>query len=178
MLPACICGVAFFGVFPFSRRVASGRRVVGSDGSGDFKTIVSSVPRSPRPNEIPAWTLDGKWNPKKQPGPTIQQARVIGLQISVGFTERVTVKAKPDQNLPGRHRELGLRQRWYTLVFELGSDADNEVGAGDLDHRLRSFRCPASGVPVIARVAPKIMLCKDQSHDDGYGHNKKLRPSP
>jgi hypothetical protein len=60
-----------------------------------------------------------------------------------------------------------------TLLFELGSDADNEACSGDLDHRLRSFRCIAPGVPVIARVAPEIVLCKDQSHDDGYGYTEK-----
>ena len=40
-----------------------------------------------------------------------------------------------------------------TLLFELGPDADNEVFSGDLDHRLRSFRCIAPGGAVTARDA-------------------------
>jgi len=144
---ACICGVAFSACSRFHDESRQADIVVGTDGSGDFETILSSAPGSPKPKEITAaWTFNGKWNPENEAGPAIQQLRVMRRQIALVFSESVTVKGKPQLKMcSGEVAKYVSGSGGETLLFELASDSGGEVCAVDLNGGA-IIACEASAV--------------------------------
>jgi len=135
-LRACICGVAFSACSRFHDESRQADIVVGTDGSGDFETILSSAPGSPKPKEITAaWTFNGKWDPENESGPTIQKLRLRGRQIELVFSEPVTIKGKPRVTMrDGGVANYVAGSGTNRLSFELAWDSDHEVLAVDLNN--------------------------------------------
>jgi hypothetical protein len=76
----------------------------------------------------------GKWNPENELGPVIQQLRRMGQQIALVFSEPVTVKGKPQLKMSGGGVANYVSGSGAdTLLFELGSDSNDEVRAVDLN---------------------------------------------
>jgi len=100
-----------------------------------FANNLSSAPGSPTPNQITAaWTFNGKWNPKNESGPAIQQLRVMGRQIALVFNESVTVKGKPRLKMCGSDvANYVSGSGGDELVCERASDSADEVCAVDLN---------------------------------------------
>jgi pectinesterase len=86
---------------------------------GWFSNNLSAATNSPLPGQITAaWTFAGRWNPEDKSGPTIRQIRPQAGQISVTFSEEVTVKGRPrlklrDQTFADYARGSGTD----TLIF-------------------------------------------------------------
>jgi pectinesterase len=66
---------------------------------GDYAWMannLSTAVGSPTPDKItPAWTFADKWNPERIAGPMIRKVTYAGGDISVTFSETVTVKGRP-----------------------------------------------------------------------------------
>lgn len=61
-----------------------------------FKDNLASAPGSPKPTEITAkWTFAGKWDPENTTGPIVKKISADQAQLSVTFSENVTVKGHP-----------------------------------------------------------------------------------
>jgi pectinesterase len=119
-----------------------------------FGDNLSSAPGAPAPNEITAeWTFGNKWNPEDKLGPVIQQVRVIGRQIALGFSEPVAVKGKPRLKMStGVVADYVSGSGSETLLFELPSNSGAEIFAVDLN-----------GGAIIARNASANMRAVDLS---------------
>ena len=100
-----------------------------------FANNLSSAPGSPKPKQITAaWTFNGKWNPENESGPAIQQLHVMGRQIALVFSESVTVKGKPRLKMCGSGvANYVSGSGGDTLLFERGSDSEDEVCVVDLN---------------------------------------------
>ena len=63
---------------------------------------LSSAPGAPKPEQITAaWTFAGKWDPERKTGPTIQKILAQDKEITLAFSENVTVKGRPRLALRG-----------------------------------------------------------------------------
>lgn len=105
---------------------------------GDFawhSNNLESASGSPRPGQInAAWTFAGRWNPERSAGPVIKQIKPGAGQISVTFSEAVTVKGKPRLTLRGgKSADYISGGGSDVLAFNLPADATGEVTAVDLN---------------------------------------------
>ena len=102
---------------------------------GWFANNLSSAPGSPKPHQITAeWTFNGKWDPENKSRPTIRQVRVTGGQITLRFSEPVTVKGKPRiKTQEGDMATYVSGSGTNTLSFELPSNSDHELDRVDLN---------------------------------------------
>jgi len=100
-----------------------------------FANNLSTATNSPTPKQITAaWTFAGKWDPENKSGPTIRQIKVDAGQVSVTFSENVTVKGKPrlklrDKTFAGYATGSGTD----TLVFTIPKNSPGEVAAVKLN---------------------------------------------
>ena len=96
---------------------------------------LSSAPGAPQPEQITAmWTFAGKWEPERKTGPTIQKINSQDKQITLAFSENVTVKGRP---------RLALRDDGFAdyksgsggdvLAFTVPEGKHGEVAAVDLN---------------------------------------------
>jgi len=71
---------------------------VHRDG-GDYawhKDNLATAPGAPTPAQITAkWTFAGKWDPENRTGPSVKKVAMDGTQLTVTFSENVTVKGRP-----------------------------------------------------------------------------------
>ena len=72
---------------------------------GDYDWLrdnLNSATNAPAPEEVTAqWTFAGKWDPEREMGPVINGVTTIGTNLTVVFSEAVTVKGKPQLRLAG-----------------------------------------------------------------------------
>ncbi|HUI06117.1 MAG TPA: pectinesterase family protein [Verrucomicrobiae bacterium] len=108
------------------------RRVGG--GYAWFSNNLSSAPGAPKPEQITAaWTFGGKWDPERKTGPTILKVHPQGQEITLGFSENVTVKGKPRLALRGGgFADYKSGSGGDVLVFTVPEGNHGEVGAVDL----------------------------------------------
>ncbi|MBI5769185.1 MAG: hypothetical protein HZA93_15435 [Verrucomicrobia bacterium] len=66
---------------------------------GDYawhQDSLAKAPGAPRPEQITAkWTFAGKWDPENPTGPAVKTISTAGNEITVTFSEPVTVKGQP-----------------------------------------------------------------------------------
>ncbi len=96
---------------------------------------LSSAPGAPKPEQITAaWTFAGKWDPERKTGPTIQKINSQDKQVTLVFSENVTVKGKPRLALhDGAFADYTSGSGTDTLVFTVPEGKHGEVTAVDLN---------------------------------------------
>jgi pectinesterase len=66
---------------------------------GDYpwhRDNLAKAPHAPQPGQITAkWTFAGKWDPESTMGPQVRTISTAGNEITVTFSENVTVKGQP-----------------------------------------------------------------------------------
>ncbi len=102
---------------------------------GWFADNLSTAPGAPQPGQITAaWTFAGKWNPESTSGPIIRRVSVGTNQISVEFSENVTVKGRPRLKLDdGNMADYASGSGNDTLVFSLRRAQPGAVVSVDLN---------------------------------------------
>jgi len=99
-----------------------------------FTNNLSSAPGAPRPEQITAaWTFAGKWDPERKSGPTILKIHPQGQEITLAFSENVTVKGKPRLALRGGgFADYTSGSGDDVLVFTVPEGKHGRVAAVDL----------------------------------------------
>jgi pectinesterase len=105
---------------------------------GDYGWLtnnLSAAPGAPVPGQInAAWTFAGAWNPERASGPVIRGVCVSTNQISIEFSESVTVKGRPRLVLDnGRTVNYASGSGSDTLVFTLTRGETGVVASVDLN---------------------------------------------
>ena len=97
---------------------------------GDYRWFadnLATAPGAPKPEQInAAWTFGDMWNPESNAGPVIKHITKGEGQITVAFSENVTVKGKPRLKLSnGEFADYASGSGSDTLTFHLpGKPAD------------------------------------------------------
>ena len=96
---------------------------------------LSSAPGTAKPEQITAaWTFAGKWDPERKSGPTVQKVNLRDGQITLVFSENVTVKGKPRLALrDGGFADYASGSGTDTLVFTAPDGKHDEVVSLDLN---------------------------------------------
>ena len=92
-----------------------------------FADNLATAPGAPKPEQInAAWTFGDTWNPESNVGPVIKNVTKSEGQVSVAFSENVTVKGKPRLKLSnGQFADYVSGSGSDTLAFQLpGKPAD------------------------------------------------------
>jgi len=99
-----------------------------------FTNNLSSAPGAPQPEQITAaWTFAGKWDPERKTGPMVQTINSQDKQITLVFSEDVTVKGKPRLVLHGGgFAEYASGSGGDALVFTVPEGKHGQVVAVDL----------------------------------------------
>lgn len=118
-----------------------------------FADNLASAPGAPKSEQInAAWTFDGKWNPESSAGPVVKSVQRHENQITLQFSEAVTVKGKPRLKLSDdTFAEYISGSGSDTLVFH-GADKSVEVVSVDLNGGC-IMGCEASVAPRLAELA-------------------------
>jgi pectinesterase len=103
-----------------------------------FKNNLDQAPGSPTADQLTAaWTFDNKWNPERTTGPTIQKITPGTSDITLTFSESVTVKGRPRLAVNGGgFADYTSGSGTDQLTFKLPGDGNNtstEVKSIDLD---------------------------------------------
>lgn len=91
---------------------------------GDYRwhtDNLATAAGSPAPSQITAgWTFAGTWDPERKDGPTICRMAATATEISLRFTESVTVKGCPVVSLPdGRSGVYASGSGTDTVIFSI-----------------------------------------------------------
>jgi pectinesterase len=100
-----------------------------------FADNLSTAPGAPQADQITArWTFADKWDPENDAGPAIRDVQRADRQISLTFSEDVTVKGNPRLNLAdGIPCSYKAGSGTATLIFEVNSDEPGIVKSVDLN---------------------------------------------
>jgi pectinesterase len=100
-----------------------------------FAANLSAAPGAPAPTQInAAWTFAGTWNPENTSGPVIQKVARNGGQMTLTFSENVTVKGQPRLKMSrGAGAGYASGGGTDTLVFNLPKDAPDKVVSVNLN---------------------------------------------
>ena len=101
-----------------------------------FADNLSTATNSPTPEQItPACTCAGKWDPENKNGPVIREIKPHNEEVTVRFSEPVTVKGKPRLVLhDGKFANYVSGSGGEILIFENGDhDKPGKVASLDLN---------------------------------------------
>ncbi|MEY4385674.1 MAG: hypothetical protein RLY20_957 [Verrucomicrobiota bacterium] len=96
---------------------------------------LSTATGAPKPEQITAaWTFANTWNPERTDGPVIKQVKIGENQVTVTFSEPVTVKGKPRVTIrAGRMADYVSGSGSDVLVFKLAPGSTQGVPVLDLN---------------------------------------------
>ena len=102
---------------------------------GWFANNLSAASGAPASAQITAaWTFAGTWNPENTSGPLIQKVSPTDKQVTLVFSENVTVKGKPRLKLSdGAFADYASGSGSNTLVFARPQGRSAEIASVDLN---------------------------------------------
>jgi pectinesterase len=106
----------------------------GGDFAWHSNNLASAVGAPTAEQITAAWTFAGKWNPENKVGPKILSVKAEMGRVTLTFSERVTVKAKPKLVLNnGGLADFASGSGSDTLAFEITGASDKPGKAVSLD---------------------------------------------